>query len=87
MKHHSFLQSDPTKVIKTTRWEIIQTALLQDIQNSRELEQRILTYNTKYAKEWKFKSLHALFEQVSNSLDKSEKTINHLNNIIFFFNI
>lgn len=46
------------------RWEIIQTALLREIRSSRELEQAILTYNHKYAKEWKFKSLHALFEQV-----------------------
>ncbi|XP_055304353.1 poly(ADP-ribose) glycohydrolase-like [Sitodiplosis mosellana] len=54
--------SDPTKVITSPRWEIIQTALLREIDSSRELQQQILTYNSKYAKEWKFDSLHALFE-------------------------
>lgn len=60
------------------RWEIIQTALLRDIRSSRELEQAILTYNHKYAKEWKFKSLHYLFEKVSISsiVQKISLTLN-----------
>lgn len=50
---------------KKQRWEIIQTALLQPIRSSRELEKAILSYNTKYAKKWKFYALHELFEQVN----------------------
>lgn len=61
------LQSDPAKTVNVKRWEIIQNALRRDISSSRELEVAILTYNRKYAKEWKFKSLHYLFEQVSIS--------------------
>ncbi|XP_062541533.1 poly(ADP-ribose) glycohydrolase-like [Armigeres subalbatus] len=45
-----------------SRWELVQNALLQPISNSRELERAILSYNTKYASSWKFKSLHKLFE-------------------------
>lgn len=46
-----------------SRWELVQNALLQPIANSRELERAILSYNTKYAGSWKFKSLHKLFEE------------------------
>lgn len=59
-----FFKNNPETTIKKSRWEIIQTALLQPIRSSRELEKAILTYNTKYAKYWKFYALHELFEEV-----------------------
>lgn len=55
-------QDDPSKTISTPRWEIIQKALLREFHSSKELEAAIKSYNPKYAREWKFKSLHALFE-------------------------
>lgn len=59
-----FMKSDSSKTVTTPRWEIIQNALLRDIKTSRDLERAILSYNPKYAKEWKFKTLHTLFEEV-----------------------
>lgn len=44
---------------------MIQTALLQPILTSHELEAAILSYNPKYANKWKFHALHDLFEHVS----------------------
>lgn len=58
-----FSQEDQLLTAKS-RWEIIETALLQPITSSRALEAAILTYNTKYAQSWKFKGLHRLFEEV-----------------------
>lgn len=55
-------QSDPSKKITITRWELIEQALLRDIHSTYELQDAILSYNTRYAKQWKFKSLHAMFE-------------------------
>lgn len=59
------LQDDLTKTVNTSRWEIIQNALLQDITSSRALEQAILEYNHKCAEDGEFSTLHTLFEQVS----------------------
>ncbi|XP_019553404.3 poly(ADP-ribose) glycohydrolase-like [Aedes albopictus] len=55
-------QEDGSTTLES-RWELVQNALLQPIGNSRELERAILSYNTKYASSWKFKSLHKLFEE------------------------
>ncbi|XP_055613980.1 poly(ADP-ribose) glycohydrolase-like [Uranotaenia lowii] len=46
-----------------SRWELVQNALLQPIRDSRELEAAILSYNTKYASNWKFTALHKLFDE------------------------
>lgn len=66
--HHSFcfarFQNDENLTVKKQRWEIIQNALLQPMLTSRDLEKAILSYNTKYAKHWKFYALHELFEEV-----------------------
>lgn len=51
------------------RWDQIEAALLRPINNSRELEQAILSYNVKYAHKWKLQALHILFEEV---LDEAE---------------
>lgn len=50
--------------MKVSRWEMIEAALLKDFKSSRELQEAILSYNTKYAKDWKFNTLHELFEVV-----------------------
>jgi poly(ADP-ribose) glycohydrolase len=57
------IQNDGTTTIEP-RWKMIEDALKQPIQNSRDLEQAILSYNSKYANSWKFDTLHQLFEQV-----------------------
>ncbi|XP_039438286.1 poly(ADP-ribose) glycohydrolase-like [Culex pipiens pallens] len=61
-------QEDGSSTLES-RWELVQNALLQPIRDSRELERAILSYNTKYATSWKFKSLHKLFEE---ELDEPE---------------
>lgn len=69
-------QNDPDVTIKKKRWEIIQTALLRPIRTSRELEKAILSYNTKYAKRWKFHALHELFEDVSDIISFKNYSFN-----------
>lgn len=66
MNNHCYPKVNQNEPEKKQRWEIIQTALLQNIRSSKELEKAILSYNTKYAKKWKFYALHELFEQVNN---------------------
>lgn len=61
-----FVQDDNQLHTVKKRWDIIEIALLQPIESSRELEKAILSYNTKYALRWKFDALHALFEEVSH---------------------
>lgn len=63
------VEQDDGSTTLESRWELVQNALLQPIRTSRELETAILSYNTKYASSWKFKSLHKLFEE---ELDESE---------------
>lgn len=82
--HSKENQNEPEK---KQRWEIIQTALLQNIRSSKELEKAILSYNTKYAKKWKFYALHELFEQVNNRRFESCLENELLNDLFFsFFN-
>ncbi|XP_059222835.1 poly(ADP-ribose) glycohydrolase [Stomoxys calcitrans] len=53
------------------RWEMIERALLRPIENSHDLQNAILSYNTKYQGQWNFRALHTLFE---HELDESEAT-------------
>lgn len=78
-------QSDPNRTVSTTRWEIIEKALLRDIKSSRDLEQAILTYNHKYVKKWNFKSLHRLFEEVNISPSNNRLIYIHITNLICIF--
>ncbi|XP_031627780.1 poly(ADP-ribose) glycohydrolase isoform X2 [Contarinia nasturtii] len=59
--------SNSSKSIQTTRWEIIQTALLREINSTKDFEKAVLTYNPKYAKVWKFRALHTLFEEMDEN--------------------
>lgn len=49
------------------RWSLIQTALAQDIRTSYDLEEAILSYNTKYSKTWRFNGLHKLFQEIDEA--------------------
>lgn len=49
------------------RWSLIQTALTKDIRTSYDLEDAILSYNTKYCKTWKFSGLHRLFQDIDEA--------------------
>lgn len=64
--------ADDGSVSIESRWEMIEKALLRTISNSRELEAAILSYNTKYQEQWKFRALHKLFEE---ELDESEAKV------------
>ncbi|XP_037937599.1 poly(ADP-ribose) glycohydrolase isoform X2 [Teleopsis dalmanni] len=55
-----------------SRWEMIQQAFLRPISNSQELQEAILSYNTRYENQWNFHSLHKLFEE---NLDESESCV------------
>ncbi|KAJ6637165.1 Poly(ADP-ribose) glycohydrolase [Pseudolycoriella hygida] len=44
------------------RWNQISTAFSRNIKTSYDLEEAILSYNTKYCKTWRFNGLHKLFE-------------------------
>ncbi|CAK1601349.1 unnamed protein product [Parnassius mnemosyne] len=45
------------------RWAIIENALKRPIQNSEQLANAILAYNTKFKSRWKFRALHRLFNE------------------------
>lgn len=45
------------------RWTIIEKALSSTICDSNQLEKVILSYNTKFKKQWKFTALHKLFNE------------------------
>ncbi|CAK8672412.1 unnamed protein product [Clavelina lepadiformis] len=47
----------------TERWGMIEAALLIDINSSIDLEEAILTYNSRNAKQWSFKGLHSFFAE------------------------
>ncbi|KAG8228023.1 hypothetical protein J437_LFUL003658 [Ladona fulva] len=51
------------------RWELVKEALSKKITTSRELENAVLSYNTRYKQRWDFSGLHAFFE---DELDPSE---------------
>lgn len=53
------------------RWSLIRTALSQHIRTSYELEEAILSYNTKYCKTWRFNGLHKMFEDVDEANSRS----------------
>ncbi|XP_067639773.1 poly(ADP-ribose) glycohydrolase [Eurosta solidaginis] len=55
-----------------SRWEMIEKSLLQPINNSKELQAAIISYNTKYENQWNFRALHRLFEE---DLDESEARV------------
>lgn len=52
------------------RWQLIEKSLTEKvIKSSRELEEAIKKYNTKFAEQWNFISLHELFENVFSESD------------------
>lgn len=60
--------SDGTDTLNS-KWELINSALTSPIRNSRDLEAAIHKYNSKYARTWKFKALHKLFEEELDDLE------------------
>ena len=55
------------QLISFSRWQLVVSALTSDpITSSRELEQAIMSYNTRYKDkyDWSFDGLHHLFEEV-----------------------
>ncbi|KAG5681530.1 hypothetical protein PVAND_010954 [Polypedilum vanderplanki] len=50
--------------IQKSRWDLIKDSLKnRKIENSKELEEAIKSYNTKFAKEWNFSALHKFFDE------------------------
>ncbi|GAB0097343.1 Poly(ADP-ribose) glycohydrolase [Sergentomyia squamirostris] len=62
MSQYPLKNSDGTSDV-VNRWDLIKTALQPPIKSSRELENAILSYNSRYAKNWSFRGLHKLFSQ------------------------
>jgi len=65
------LKTDGSSVVEP-RWDMIQTALLKPISNAQELQEAILSYNSRYADQWNFKALHKLLK---DDLDESEAKV------------
>lgn len=55
------IDANGTKTLKQ-RWNLIEESLLRKINNSRQLENAIKKYNTRYQEIWDFVTLHELFE-------------------------
>ncbi|XP_077295766.1 poly(ADP-ribose) glycohydrolase-like isoform X2 [Arctopsyche grandis] len=56
------VEEDGETVLKN-RWDLINLSLSRQINNSYELEDAILEYNSKYEKQWKFTALHKLYNE------------------------
>ena len=48
------------------RWDLITEALRKPIANSYDLEEAILSYNSRYSHKWNFQGLHAYFNEVTD---------------------
>lgn len=59
-----FVSFQEDRPILKNRWDLINASLSKPINNSYELEEAILEYNSKYRTIWKFVSLHKLFNEV-----------------------
>lgn len=54
------------------RWELIYQALSNPINNSYDLEEAIMTYNSRYSKKWNFGGLHAYFSKVCQAEERHD---------------
>nr|XP_002124980.3 poly(ADP-ribose) glycohydrolase [Ciona intestinalis] len=52
------------------RWELIRSSLLMKMDNEYDLQEAILTYNSRYCKKWSFQKLGNFFTQASDSYKK-----------------
>lgn len=66
------VEDESGNVTIANRWEMIQKALETPIKTSEEFENAILSYNSKYKGEWKFRALHSLF---NDELDEEESQL------------
>lgn len=73
---------DDNNVTIERRWNMVEKALLRPIKSSKELEQAILSYNSKYSELWNFHSLHQLFEEELEESESKEFFDNLLPKII-----
>ena len=55
-----------------SRWKLIRQAFSKSIRDSYELEEAIMSYNTRYIKRWNFRGLHAYFSSFCQPEEKSE---------------
>ncbi|XP_045214915.2 poly(ADP-ribose) glycohydrolase-like isoform X2 [Mercenaria mercenaria] len=53
------------------RWDMIQEALLADIPGPYELEEKILSYNSRYFGKWNFNVLHSFFIEVIDNAERN----------------
>jgi len=69
-KENLYPQEQEGRKMLASRWQLVVSALTSDpITSSRELEQAIMSYNTRYKDkyDWSFDGLHHLFEEVLES--------------------
>ena len=57
-------ESKRNEKILHPRWDLIRQSLEQPINNSYDLEEAILAYNSVYSKKWQFNGLHAFFSKI-----------------------
>ncbi|KAL5277294.1 PARG family protein [Megaselia abdita] len=71
------VEDESGNIVIENRWEMIKKALEGPITNSEEFESAILSYNSKYKDEWKFRALHTLFNEELDE-DESQLFFQHL---------
>ena len=54
-----------------SRWALIKTSLSKPINNSYDLEEAILEYNSRQASKWSFGTLHAYFSEIASEEETS----------------
>lgn len=74
--HHVRLPCSPSNLYPVgdsvkPRWEIIKSALQRPIENSKDLERAIMSYNRTYANRWNFTGLHEFFNEIIEEEEKS----------------
>lgn len=69
---------------KKSRWDLIESSLLMDYDNSYQLEEAIKKYNSSYEKLWNFSSLHYLVQEEMDTKEKHDFLSKLLPQIISF---
>ena len=66
---------DGNKKNMRLRWELIIKSLKTEYTTSHDLENAIISYNTRYEKIWNFKALHILFNRITNGYSIQEQIL------------
>ena len=53
------------------RWDLVTDALRKPVTNSYDLQEAIMTYNSRYSRKWDFRGLHSYFNEVCDETESA----------------